>query len=154
MIPPPLTGPRKVALQIEMLRAMLAARRLVKADGIEPTLRVLTRSVGAPPLLAAQAARAARRLHRLLGRGTCLEESAALAAVLARHGGQPELILGCRRHPGGEWGAHAWVVADGATHDLVPSGEHTALTRYRPVTEWRAEALLEGGNSPAGTTEE
>ena len=135
----------KAALHLELLVCGAAARLLVKSRGIEPTLRRLARpgagwgSTAAPN----DAVRAARRLHRFVGRGTCLEESAALAAVLARRGGTPDLIVGCRRYPDGTWGAHAWVVADGVRCDLVPAGEHAALTRYSLDSGWRAEALTQ-----------
>jgi hypothetical protein len=146
-------SPRKASLHLEMLVCTMAARRLVKSRGIEPTLRQLARRPSGPlrrgsrqvtPIAGGDAMRAARRVHRILGRGTCLEESAALAAVLSRHGAEPELVVGCRRQPDGSWGAHAWVVSGGAAFDLVPSGAHTALSRYRLASGWRAEALTEG----------
>jgi hypothetical protein len=81
------------------------------------------------------------RVQRVIGRGTCLEESVGLAAVLTRHGRQPELVVGCRRVGAGTWAAHAWVIVDDVRLDQAPNEQHTALASYQAHDGWAGRPL-------------
>jgi len=133
---------RAVALHAEVFRCMLMARRRIRRQGLEPTLDLLCRPrPDASDVDPERVVRAARRLHRLAGKGTCLEESAALTAVLTRHGRPAELVLGSRRDSQTGWGAHAWVIVDGRKYDLLGAAAHTSLASYSSVTGWRPQPL-------------
>jgi hypothetical protein len=133
---------RAAALHVEVLVWLLAARRLLSRAGLEPTLHRLGdgtarwgRGVAGPEVVAT-----ANRVQRLVGRGTCLEESVALAAVLARHGRRPEIVVGARRAREA-WAAHAWTVVDGVRYDQAPSDEHTALASYSIASGWSGRPI-------------
>jgi hypothetical protein len=134
---------RTAALHVEVLVYAIAARRLLRRRGLEPALhRLGDRTVGwgstvrGPELVAA-----CHRVDRLIGRGTCLEESVALAALLARHRRQPEIVVGCRLEPDGTWGAHSWVLADGLRFDQAPALKHSALASYSAESKWKGRPL-------------
>jgi hypothetical protein len=69
-------------------------------------------------------------------RAACLAQSVALTALLERGGQAPVLVLGCRRYEDRHWGAHAWVVSDGAILEPVPAGEHSELAQLDAAHAW------------------
>ena len=85
-----------------------------------------------PDLAAAAVARAARTLG-----AECLPQSVALTAVLQRTGAAPSLVIGCRRHSAGLWGAHAWVEVNGRRFDPLAHEEHEELCRLSAAGRWQ-----------------
>src|SRR5581483_1444412 len=123
-------------LHLEVAAALVLARRGVRRNGLEPTLRRLARGPAAEPISGRDLIPVIARVQRLIGRGTCLEESVALAAVLTRHGRQPEVVVGCRRVATGTWAAHAWVDVDDVRLDQAPHEQHSALASYQAHNGW------------------
>jgi hypothetical protein len=136
---------RRGALHVELLVCLLAARRLLRRIGLEPALRRLTGGGGgSAPVAALDLVPIVGRVRRIIGRGTCLEESAALAAVLTRHRRRPVLVVGCRRADDAAWSAHAWIEVDGVRLDQAPSEQHSALATYRASSGWVGREVTAG----------
>ena len=126
----------RIGLHGRALAYVVAARVLLRRHDATATLRRLVTSAstrGAPD--AGQAMAAVQRAGRM-AHATCLPQSVALVALLARPGTEPRLVLGCRRYDDQEWGAHAWVEIDGVVLDVVPSGTHQELAILDRARNW------------------
>jgi len=126
---------RSVLLQLRMTALLAATKRSLRRRDTTATLRRLVPGRRWADFDAVAGMRAVRRASRALG-ANCLEQSVALTVATTRAGGNPELILGCRRYPDGVWGAHAWIVLDAHVYDPLPSGEHQALASISAGTRW------------------
>jgi hypothetical protein len=126
---------RSVILQLRITALLAATKRSLRRRDTTATLRRYAPGKAWAPFETADGMRAVRRAARALG-ANCLAQSVALTVATTRAGRDPELILGCRRYSGGQWGAHAWIVLDGAVFDPLPSGEHQALASIGAGTQW------------------
>jgi hypothetical protein len=130
---------RSRALRLRAALLLVAAEVLLRTRGATPALRTLAR-----PPRAGQARRgidpasalaAVQRVGHVT-RAKCLTQSVALAALLVRDGRETELVLGCRRYGAAQWGAHAWVVAEGEKLEPVVAGAHEELARCSAAHRW------------------
>lgn len=87
---------------------------------------------------AGQAAASVATAARIV-RAECLPQAVALAALLQRGGQSPTVVLGCRFYGENNWGAHAWVEADGRSFDPLAGQEHAELGRLTAAGRWRVE---------------
>jgi hypothetical protein len=69
-------------------------------------------------------------------RAACLAQSIALVAMLERDGRDTVLVLGCRRYADRQWGAHAWVEAEGKVLEPVAAGAHEELAQLDAAHAW------------------
>jgi hypothetical protein len=113
------------------------ARALLRSNDTATALVRLTSAGSIAPVAPEQGLSATRFAGRIVG-GACLPQAVALTAMLARAGGNPELVVGSRRYPTGVWGAHAWVEMNNARLDVVPAGEHVELARFGQSSNWQA----------------
>ena len=131
-----LTPVGRIRLHARALAYVVAARVLLRRHDTTATLRRLVRS--ASPRGARDSGQAMTAVQRAgrIAHASCLPQSVALVALLARQGTEPRLVLGCRRYDDQEWGAHAWVEIDGLVLDVVPSGTHQELAVLDRVRNW------------------
>lgn len=119
LVPLPLR--RKTVLAVEILRAYLRVRRLLRRADLATVVCELRAQEpdGKHVALEEQQARAAGvRLSRAVARSLgflpvdsrCLQRSLVLTELLARRGIESTLVIGVRSEP--EFGAHAWVERD------------------------------------------
>ena len=127
----------RMTLHARAVVAVALARVLLRRHDTTWTLRRLAKPGrrGSRPLPTGSALLAVQRAGRVLG-AACLAQSVALTALLARSGGKPVLVLGCRRYEDRHWGAHAWVVSDGAVFEPVPADKHDELAQLDAAHAW------------------
>lgn len=140
--PPVATIASKALLQLRLAALLVSARLSLRRADTTTTLRRLTRRRfgHTRPFRPHDGMRAVRRAARVIG-GDCLAQSVALTAALARANHDAVLVLGSRRYPSGEWGAHAWVRAEAQTLDPRPSGVHQPLAQLSAATAWSVTPL-------------
>jgi hypothetical protein len=129
-----------VGLQARALALLALSRVLLPRVGTTTTLKRLGRRGRRRDLDPLQATRAVRRAGRLVG-GLCLPQCVALTALLQRSGGEPVLVLGCRRITDGTWTAHAWVQLDKNVLEPVQGGRNAPLARLRWADGWMPSAV-------------
>lgn len=124
------------ALRVRAAAFVLGAMILLRLRGMVVALRLLARRRRGPrdldPVAALGAVRSAG--SRLGAR--CLAQSVALAALLARDGNDPVIVLGCRRYGAQEWGSHAWVECAGDILEPVVADAHAELARCAAAEGW------------------
>ena len=128
---------RKVVLHGRALFYVALARALLRGHDTTWTLRRITRarSPRARHVDGDSAVVAVRRAGRM-AKATCLPQSVALVALLARDGVDPVLVLGCRRYEDRTWGAHAWVELGEKVLEPVPAGAHEELAVLQRSKAW------------------
>jgi hypothetical protein len=136
---------RSVLLQLRITVLLAATKRSLRRRDTTGTLRLLADQGSWSPFDADDGLRAVRRAARVLG-ANCLAQSVALTVASTRAGLDPELILGCRRYGGGQWGAHAWITLGARVYDPLPSGEHQALASISAGTAWVPTPIERRGN--------
>jgi hypothetical protein len=120
-----LSRPEKVALAAEIVRTHVRTRRVLRREGLVPTLQKLQvvapsthddeRTYGEALKLASAVTRVCQRLPI---DSRCLMQSLVLTSLLSRRGIGSSLVIGVRS--GDEFGAHAWVELD--SRPLLPPG--------------------------------
>lgn len=112
-----------VPLLAEALCVALLVRVLVRLGGVARVSRWIARMPStARGGNAADCAAAAARAARIVAHPTCLYRALIGLALLARRHRDVQLHIGARTEP--EFGAHAWLVLDGA---VVADGEAAAF---------------------------
>ena len=127
---------RKLWLQARALGLVVAARILLRRRDTTSALRRLARPGRRVRPVQPEAALSAVRRAGRMAHATCLPQSVALVALLERGGGAPVLVLGCRRYPNREWGAHAWVEADDRVWEPVIAAAHQELAQMDSAHAW------------------
>ena len=127
---------RRLWLQARALGFVVAARIMLRRRDTTTVLRRLARpGRRIRPVRPEAAVSAVRRAGRM-AHATCLPQSVALVALLERGGRAPVLVLGCRRYPNREWGAHAWVEAGGQVWEPVVAAAHEELAEMDSAHAW------------------
>jgi hypothetical protein len=113
---------------------------LLSRIGTTDTLRRLTARSRRPSADPELALWAVRRAANVAG-GECLPQAVALTVLLQGAGGEPELILGCRRDGANGWLAHAWVEQDGKIFNPAGTEGFIPLAVLSAQTGWIAAPL-------------
>lgn len=116
---------RRVVLAVEVLRAWVRVRRLLRHAALPDTVARLRTPdprarffANAPPELLARAVQ--RTLPLLPADTRCLTRSLVLTRLLASRGQASHLVIGVSADPEEPFGAHAWVEHQGRA--LLPEG--------------------------------